>query len=511
MPRAEYDAIIIGLGASGSVVTEALSAAGWKVLALEEGPWYSPFRDYPDGRAKRMPTGITYEQGSVRPSMVKCVGGSMLFYAGVFFRLHESDFATRTNAGCGTDWPISYRELEPFYDKVEIFSGASGSNKNVFEVPRTPYPNPPHPVARGAHLFAQGARKLGYHPSPTPMSIISRPYRGRPACTYCAKCGQGCMVGDKSSPEMTYIPAAVKNGADIRSGHKVLTIETNAAGRATGVVYKDTDGVRQRANSDLVMLCGSALLNPSLLGRSRGPAHPDGLGAHSGMVGRNLLAHNNGRYMARFPEVVNGFMGISGGINVQDFYEGAPGEDFHRGYTLYVSLLPSPPAKFASWYLEREVWGEKLMDVMGSYNRMIRLAVVGEDQANPDNRVYPDPEATDEDGFPRPRVHYQRSANEFNMFEHAMDTSRSICRAGGSDDWEFYHISNGSAHPLGTCRMGDDPDTSVVNRWGACHDVPGLYLCDGSLFPTSGAVNPALTIMALASRTADYLINRRSG
>ncbi len=509
MPRAKYDAIIIGLGAAGSVVTEALSGAGWKVLALEEGPWYSPFRDYPDERAVRTPTGLTYEPGSLRPSMVKCVGGSMLFFAGVFFRLHESDFATRTRAGCGTDWPISYKELEPFYNKVEIFSGASGSNKNVFEVPRGAYPNPAHPVSRGAQLFARGARTLGYHPASTPMSIISRPYRGRPSCTYCARCGEGCMVGDKSSPEMTYIPAAVKNGADIRAGYKVLTIETNAAGRATGVVYKDAEGVKQRADSDLVMLCGSALLNPTLLRRSRGPAHHDGLGARSAMVGRNLMCHNGGRYMARFPEVVNGYMGISGGINVQDFYEGAPGGDFHRGYTLYVSLLP-PPAEFVG-YLERDRWGGRLMDVMGSYNRIIRLAVVGEDQARPENMVYPDPEATDENGFPRPRVRFKRTVNELNMFEHAVASSRSICRAGGADDWENHYISSGSAHPLGTCRMGDDPDKSVVDRWGACHDVPGLYICDGSVFPTSGAVNPSLTIMALAARTADHLISRRSG
>ncbi|MBW7997681.1 MAG: GMC family oxidoreductase [Candidatus Glassbacteria bacterium] len=511
MANSEYDAIVVGLGAAGSVVTGALSGAGWNVLALEEGPWYSPFRDFHDGRAERIPTGLTYERDSIRPSMVKCVGGSMLFYAGVFFRLHESDFTTRTRSGCGVDWPISYRELEPFYDKVEIFTGASGSSDNVFEVPRGPYPNPPHPVSRGSRYFADGARKLGYHPAPTPMSILSRPYRGRPACTYCAKCGEGCMIGDKSSPEMTYVPAAVNNGAEIRSGHKVLTIETNTAGRVTGVVYSDSEGIRQKAASDLVVLCGSALLNPTLLLRSRGPAHPEGLGARSGMVGRNLMCHTGGRYMARFPEEVNAYMGISGGINVQDFYEGTPDGDFDRGYTLYVSLLPSPPATFVSWYFEQNDWGGKLMDVMGSYNRMIRLAMVGEDQARVENMVYPDPDDTDDEGFPRPRVRYVRPGSEFSRYEHAMAVARKICRAGGADDWELYHISNGSAHPLGTCRMGDNPDTSVVNRWGACHDVPGLYICDGSAFPTSGAVNPALTIMALASRTADRLIARRTG
>jgi choline dehydrogenase-like flavoprotein len=511
MAGQQFDAIVIGQGAAGSVVTEALSGAGWDVLALEEGPWYSPFRDYSEGSAERIPTGISYELESIRPSMVKCVGGSMLFYAGVFFRLHESDFATRTRAGCGTDWPLTYRELEPFYDKVEIFTGASGANVNPFEAPRGPYPNPPHPVPPGARRFAEGARKLGYHPAPTPMSILSRPYRGRPSCTYCAKCGEGCMVGDKSSPEMTYIPAAVKNGADIRSGHKVLSIETGATGRVTGVVYKDNQGQQQRAESDLVVLCGGALLNPTLLARSRGPAHPDGLGAASGLAGRNLMVHTGARYMARFPEVVNGFMGISGQVNVQDFYEGAPGADFERGYTLYVSLLPSPPATFVSWYLERDDWGEKLTEIMGSYNRMIRLALLGEDQARPENMVYPDSENLDEDGLPTPRVRYNRTDNELNMFGHAMDTARRICRAGGADDWEIYHISNGSAHPLGTCRMGSDPATSVVDRWGACHDVPGLYICDGSVFPTSGAVNPALTIMALAARTADHLIGRRAG
>ncbi len=508
MAGMKYDAIVVGSGAAGSVVVEALSGAGWKVLALEEGSWYNPFRDFAEGRAQRIPLGIVYEKDSLRPNMVKAVGGSMVFYAGVFFRMHENDFRTRTRSGCGSDWPVTYQELAPFYKKVEVFSGASGSNTNIFEVSREAYPNPPHPVSKGSQYFARGARALGYHPAPTPMSILSRPYRGRPACTYCAMCGQGCMVGDKSSPEMTYIPAAIKHGADIRANHKVLTIETNNTGRVTGVVFKDQDGTRHKAHSDLVILCGSALLNPALLMRSRGPAHPEGLGARSGLVGKYLMCHVNGRYMARFPEVVNGFMGISGGIDVQDFYEGAPEAGFHRGYTLYVSLLPRPPALFADWYLEN--WGEELVEIMNSYNRMIRLAVVGEDQAYITNMVTPDPELRDEDGFPRPRVVYRRTENELNLFGHAIDTARRICRAGGADDWEFFHISDSSAHPLGTCRMGDDPDKSVVDRWGACHDVSGLYICDGSIYPTSAAVNPALTIMALASRTAHRLIQRRS-
>jgi choline dehydrogenase-like flavoprotein len=147
---------------------------------------------------------------------------------------------------------------------------------------------------------------------------------------------------------------------------------------------------------------------------------------------------------------------------------------------------------------------------MESYNRMIRVAVLGEDQARPDNRVYSDPDKKDEDGFALTRVTYERSQEELAMFDHAIDQARRICRAGGSDEWEFFHIANGSAHPLGTCRMGNDPDTSVVDRWGACHGVKGLYICDGSVFPTSGAVNPACTIQAIAARTADHLINRRA-
>ncbi|HLA39529.1 MAG TPA: GMC family oxidoreductase [Candidatus Glassbacteria bacterium] len=352
MSDKNYDAIVIGLGAAGSVVTHELSAAHWKVLALEEGPWYNPFRDFTGGQAQRIPTGLTFEPGSLRPDMVKAVGGSMVFYAGVFFRLHESDFQTNTRYGCGMDWPITYRELEPCYDRVERFIGASGSNRNVFELPRGPYPNPPHPVTLGSQYFARGARALGYHPAVTPMSILSRPYRGRPSCTYCARCGDGCMVGDKSSPEMTYVPAAVKNGAEIRAGHRVLTIETSRAGRVTGVVYRDPEGTRQRAESELVVLCGGALLDPCLLLRSAGPVHTGGLGNHSGQVGRNLMCHNGGRYMARFPERVNAYMGISGGVNVQDYYEGVADGGFRRGYTLYVSLLPSPPALFVNWYLD---------------------------------------------------------------------------------------------------------------------------------------------------------------
>jgi choline dehydrogenase-like flavoprotein len=317
------------------------------------------------------------------------------------------------------------------------------------------------------------------------------------------------MVGDKSSVEMTYVPAAIKNGAEIRARHRVLTIETGESGKVTGVVYRNPEGVRQRAETELVVLCGGALLNPSLLLRSVSGVHPGGLGNHSGQVGANLMAHVNGRYMARLPGTVNGFMGISGGVNVQDFYEGDPRGEFHRGYTLYVSLLPSPPETFVNWYLDD--WGGDLTGVMESYNRMIRIAVVGEDQASAGNRVYPDPNRKDEDGYPLPRVRYRSSRNELAMFEHAVESARRICRAGGADTWEFFHRATSSAHPLGTCRMGDDPESSVVDRWGACHTVEGLYICDGSVLPTSGAVNPACTIMALAARTADHLIGNRPG
>jgi len=501
-----YEAIVVGVGAAGSVVTEALTGAGWKVLALDEGPWYNPFRDFSRGPARRIPSGIVNDPVTrVSAGMTKAIGGSMVFYAGVFFRLHPSDFQTRSRHGCGVDWPISYEELAPYYDSVELFTGASGSNTNIFEAPRGPYPNPPHKLSGAAWMFEKGARAAGYHPAPTPSSILSRPYRGRPACTYCNMCSDGCMVGDHGSPLMTYVAPAKKNGADIRAEHKVLFIETDRTGKVKGVVFRDKNGKRERAESDLVVLTSGAAHNPIILMRSRGPAHPNGLAARSGMLGRNLMLHAGGRYMARFPKPIKGFMGVSGGINVQDFYDGAPAADFMRGYTLYVSMTPKPPSRFADWYLDR-LWGENLVKVMDSYDRLIRVAVVGEDQARPENRIIPDPDRTDEDGLPLVQVNYSKGDNERNLFQHAVQISRETCRAAGSDDWELYWTANSSAHILGTCRMGDDPETSVVDRWGACHDVKGLYICDSSTFPTSGAVNPALTVMALAARAADRLI-----
>ncbi|MBN2289332.1 MAG: GMC family oxidoreductase [Candidatus Glassbacteria bacterium] len=510
MSPLSYDAIVVGVGAAGSVVTEALSGAGWKVLALDEGPWYNPFRDFSRGPARRMPAGIVSDPDTgFTAGMTKAVGGSMVFYAGVFFRLHESDFQTRSKCGCGVDWPVSYQELAPYYRKVEVFTGASGGNKNIFEVPREPYPNPPHKLSGAAWMFEKGARAAGYHPAPTPSSILSRAYRGRPACTYCNMCGEGCMVGDHGSPLMTFIPEAKKHGADIRPLHKVLTIETDRRGRVSGVVFRDREGNRAKAVSDLVVLTAGAAHNPVILMRSRGPAHPEGLASKSGLLGRNLMLHKGGRYMARFPKPVKGFMGVSGGVNVQDFYEGAPGADFLRGYTLYVSMTPRPPSRFADWYLE-DLWGKDLVEAMDSYDRMVRVAVVGEDQARPENRVIPDPDHTDEDGLPLVRISYSESDNERSLFSHAVGTSREICRAGGADDWELFWSENDSAHILGTCRMGDNPKTSVVDRWGACHDVKGLYICDSSVFPTSGAVNPACTVLALAARTADRLIRRKA-
>ena len=497
------------MGAAGSVMSYYLAEAGWKVLSLEEGPWYSPFRDYSNGMPELVPSGVLKDpHTSTNAFMTKAIGGSMVFYAGIFFRLHTSDFRTRSEFGCGTDWPLSYEELAPFYTKVEVMTGASGSNTNPFEAPREPYPNPPHIISGAAWMFRDGAIKCGYHPAYTPSSILSRPYRGRPSCTYCNMCGDGCMIGDKSSPEMTFAPAARKKGADIRPGHKVMEIETNNTGRVTGVVYKDSRGVRQRAESDLVVLCAGAAHNPIILERSRSKAHREGLGAGSGLRGRNLMLHNNGRYMTHFDRPVKGYMGVSGGVCVQDFYNGYQGADFERGYTLYVSMVPTPPSRFADWYFEK-AWGKELLEGMDGYDRMIRIAVVGEDQAREDNRMESSSERKDEDGFPLAQIRYKKQDNEIKQFAHAVETSRKICKAAGSQDWELFWAADSSAHILGTCRMGDDPSGSVVDKWGACHDVPGLYICDGSIFPTSGAVNPACTVMALSARTADHLVKGR--
>ncbi|MCE5272853.1 GMC family oxidoreductase [bacterium] len=511
MSEERFDAIVIGAGAAGLTAAAELSAAHWKVLVLEEGPWYNPFRDYLDGAVKRLPVGLSWtEDCEVRPSMTKAVGGSTVFYMGVFFRLHESDFRTRSRAGVGVDWPLDYRELEPYYDYVEKVTGASGSPENVFEAPRGPYPNPAHRISGSAWKFRQGALKLGLHPAVSPSSILSRPYNGRPGCTYCGRCGEGCMVGDKSSAEMTWAPLAVAAGADIRPGCKVFSIRTDNLGKATGVVYKGADGVERAAAAEVVLLCAGAVHDPIILARSRGPAHPEGLGAAGGMRGRNLMQHVGGRYITAFDEPVHGYMGLSGGVNVQDHYEGAPGAGFARGYTLYVSLQVFPPSTFADWYLE-DSWGEQLTRRMASYDRMIRVAVLGEDQASPENRIEEDPEKKDADGLPLARARYVKSANETAIHEHAFATCREVCCAAGAESWEIASTDNTSAHPLGTCRMGDDPASSVVDRWGRCHDTPGLYLCDSSVFPTAGAVNPACTVMALAARTVAHLIGRRPG
>lgn len=505
-----YDALIIGCGGGGGVMFHELAKAGFKVAALDEGPRFDPFVDYKNDElyAGKLFGNVPMEIKGNDPvgiGMVKAVGGGTNHYSAVYPRFHMSDFKTKTLDSVGEDWPIDYRKLEPYYDHVENFLGVSGLNENPFDVPRSPFPNPPHRYNGSSRVVARGASRLGLHPNPPPLAILSREYDGRPTCNQCGFCFQGCMLRDMSNVNNVYVPKALSYGGKLLERTKALRIKLNKKGEVDSVITVDRFGSTKIIKTRLLIVACNSINTPRLLLFNSSGKFPNGLANHSGLVGRNLMHHTPLGVYGRFPEKLNWHKGIPQGPIIQDFYETNHNNGFVRGYTL--ESFSNLPITLANEF-NHDLWGEELVELMDSFAHLAGFWVCGEDLANPENRVQLHTDKIDEDGIPIPLVTYSYGDNDKKLMAHAAEKASAILLAGGADKiWTS--PPSGSAHLVGTCRMGDNPETSVVNSFGQSHDVKNLFITDGSIFVTSAAVNPTLTIQALATRSAEYIVKNR--
>jgi choline dehydrogenase-like flavoprotein len=518
--RAEpVDVVIVGCGAGGGVLAKELGEAGLTVVVLEAGRRFIPGVDYPTAeREFELTAPAPFAPDAARDrytlageafdvSRVKGVGGSTLAYLAVVPRFHASDFRVRSLDGVADDWPITYDDLEPYYCEVEYelgVSGPDGADASPFEPPRTaPYPAPPHEFNLASLAVKRGADRLGWHLRREPLAIPTKPWHGRPACLRAGVCMFGCAAEAKSSIDVTYVPKAEATGrVELRTECVAREITVDDEGRARSVVYLDAGGREHQVFARAVVLAASAIETPRLLLLSRSRRFPAGLANSSGLVGKYFMEHLAVVGFGVFDEHLGAWRGTPAGGSIQDFYETDRRHPFVRGFTIEVNCSRQWPLAVAR---RLGGWGAAHKARMKeAFGRIVGLATVGEQLPDVHNTVALDSDVTDRFGLPVPRIAWQPRANDLAMIGAIRGRLVELLQAAGAREiWAPSLMPGWSAHYMGTCRMGRDPRTSVVDPWGRAHDVPNLYVGDASVFVTGAAVNPALTIMALAMRTAE--------
>jgi choline dehydrogenase-like flavoprotein len=506
------DLVIIGAGAGGGTLAQRLARRGWKVVVLEKGPFWDPDRDWVSDEAGSHRLYWTEERiiGGTDPVELgknnsgHGVGGSMVHYAGYCPRFHPSDFEVRTRDGVGEDWPISYADLKPHYERLELELPVAGEYWPWGD-PHD-YPHTAHPIAGGAELAWEGARKLGIEMKVGPVGITNGSFGNRPHCIYRGFCLQACKVNAKASPLVTHIPDAIEHGAEIRADCMVSRVEIDdSSGRVTGVRYL-RDGVEHVQRADAVAICGYSVETPRLLLNSTSARFPHGLANQNDQVGRCVMVQGAPQIAGRFPEELRMYKAPPPEISSEQFYETDETRGFARGFS--IQTVGPLPIDWARHVLADGHWGLALREYMRDYNHWYTLGALSELLPLPENRVTVASGVTDGNGIPIARMDYSQCENDRKNVAAAKQTLQDIYSAAGAQD--ILTIDR-YAHLVGGCRMGSDPECSVIDSDHRAWEVPNLFIADGSVMPTQGSANPALTIMALASRLAERLHLKLAG
>lgn len=504
--------VIIGSGAGGGTLANELCQKGIKVVVLEAGGKQSNASFINDEWKafsqlswldKRTTSGswrIAKDFAGLPAWICKTVGGTTTHWAGASLRFQEHEFRTKTVYGDikGAnllDWPITYKDLEPYYAKAENKMGVTRTNG----IPGLPGNN-------NFKVMYNGATKLGYKEVHTGnMAVNSQPRDGRGRCLQLGFCFQGCKSGAKWSTLYTELPAADATGNfELRTEAHVTRIEHNAAGRVNGVVYMDKDGKEQRQKARIVCVAGNAIETPRLLLLSASNMFKDGLANSSGQVGRNYMRHMTGSVYAAFKNPVHMYRGTTMAGIVRDEARHDTRRGFAGGYELETLSLGIP---FMAAFLNPGGWGADFAWWMDHYNNLAGMWLVGEDMPRETNRVTLNTSVKDQYGNYVPNVHFDDHDNDIAMRNHAFTQAERIYGAAGAIK-TFRTPPYPSTHNMGTARMSARAQDGVCNQWGQTHDIPNLFISDGSQFTTGGAENPTLTIVSLAIRQADYIASQ---
>jgi choline dehydrogenase-like flavoprotein len=498
------DACIVGCGAAGSVLAKELAEGGMSVVVLEAGDWLDSREDFVNDELSMMGP-IDWDDLRIvdgkdpistgRVNTGRAVGGSTVHFTAVAVRLRPDDFEVASRDGVAVDWPFGYDELAPYYSEVERTLPVSGPRRSAYPS-GAPYPHAELPWSAKDAVLGRGMAEVGLHVEMTPHAIATTNVNGRSACMYYGFCMNGCKSDAKSGAHVSYVPRAVSAGAEIRPNCFALRVETDG-GHASGVTYLE-DGAERFQPAERVFVSCYSIETPRLLLNSGNLANS------SDQVGRNLMLHSGVLVYGRFDRPLDSFITPPVGVMTMDTYGTQAGREFVRGF--WLNTYAQFPINFAQSLVNSnpDLWGQELMEVLDEYAHWGQLSSLGEILPSPENRVTLADER-DEHGMPVARVTFSFGENDRAIVDAGRQLATQVMEAAGATRML---TSEGTPHLLGTCRMGTDPASSVVGPDCRSHDVPNLWICDGSVFPTGGAVNPSLTIEAIATRTARLALEK---
>jgi choline dehydrogenase-like flavoprotein len=501
--------VIVGSGAGGGTLANELCQKGIRTVVLEAGPALGA-DDYVndewpafnqmawlDPRTTSGSWRVATDFPSLPAWTVKAVGGTTTHWAGACPRFKDYEFNALTTYGeiDGTsllDWPIELADLEPYYDQAEIKMGVTHTHGR-----------PPLPANNNYKVFANGADRVGYTQYATgPYATNAEPYDGRPASIQDGFNFQGDKHGSKWSALVAELVKAEKTGnLDLRPDSHVAQITHDGRGRVDGVLYADADGALHRLRARAVCVAGNSIESARLLLLSSSPSFPDGLANSSGQVGRNYMRHLTASVYSRFDKPVHMYRGETMAGVIADEAGNDPDRGFVGGYYMELLALGVP---FLAAFIDPGAWGPDFTAAMQAYDYTSGMWLVGEDMPRSTNGVTLNANVTDQHGLPVANVHFDDHPNDVAMREHAWAAGEAVHEAAGATA-SVRTPPYPSTHNLGTCRMSERPEDGVVDMWGRAHDIPNLFVSDGSVFTTGAAANPTLTIVALAIRQADHI------
>ncbi len=513
-PKAEMiDVAIIGAGASASVYAAVLAEAGLSVTVLEAGPPRQLSDLYSSQIwARRLKWASPHVEETTRDTMAynfnagRGFGGAALHHFGVWPRYHPEDFNIRSAHDRGLDWPIDYDDLRPYYDRVQADVGVAGdAEAEIWRPAADPYPLPPVPRFRQGELLARGFEAMDMNVAPVPVAVLTRPYRGRPACIWDGWCDAGCPTGALANPLVLYLQRARQAGAELQANSHVTRLLTNARGdRVTAIEYVDEQSEVQELRARSFVLAAFTIENSRILLNSANDKHPDGLANGSGSLGRYLMSHPAANLFGMFDEPVQNHMGLSGGQIINQDRFAKPGDGDAFGSRQYIGGLALKPNDLLGISMSRaDLFGPELNTFMQKASQnMAAMVTICEDEPQAENRIELSSNK-DEHGYPRARITYNTSKSGMAVLAEAIDEGLAVIKASGAREaWPGPKVAQ---HIMGGTIMGKDAASSVTNRFSQTHELDNLFVGGPSVFPTSSCVNSTFTVHAASLMSAEYL------